>query len=82
MRKRARTYGAGADGCGAGAGRVATTGRAPRNDGSAAHDDGYVSLKKIGRQRVLLRRRRLRSRDDGSRVGRRRVRPSADASRL
>ena len=43
MKKHARTYKAGADGCGAGAGRVATTGRAPRDDGSAAPNDGYVA---------------------------------------
>ena len=40
--KRAHTYRARADGCGAGAGRVATTGRAPRDDGYAARDDGSV----------------------------------------
>ena len=39
MRKCARTYRAHADGCGAGAGRVATTGRAPRDDGYAARDN-------------------------------------------
>ena len=57
MRKRTRTYRAGADECGASAGRVTTTSRAPhvngffarndgyamRNDGSAAHDDGYAA---------------------------------------
>ena len=55
------------------------------NDGSAARDDRYGSLKKIGRRlvrnigrRVQGRatgdgRRRLRSRDDRSRIGRRRV---------
>ena len=43
MRKRARTYRAGADGCGAGVGRVATTGHAPRDDGSAARNDRYVA---------------------------------------
>ena len=42
--KRARTYRARADGCGAVAGRIATTGRAPRDDRSAAHDDGYAAL--------------------------------------
>ena len=41
--KRARTYRARADGCGAGAGRVATTGHTPRDDGSAPHDDGYAA---------------------------------------
>ena len=123
MRKRVRTYRAGADGCGAGAERIATTGRAPRNDGSTARNNGYVarddesgvpndgsaarnngygSLKKIRqlriqgrattdvarvtmaeimRRRVFLGQRQLRSRDDGSRVGRRWVRPCADASR-
>ena len=40
--KRARTYRARADGCGAGAERIATTGRAPRDDGSAPRDDGSV----------------------------------------
>ena len=39
-KKRARTYRAGVDGCGAGAGRGATTGCAPRDDGCAARDDG------------------------------------------
>ena len=62
MRKRVRTYRAGADGCGAGAGRVATMGRTPRDDGNGAlndrsavpddgstmRDDEYGSLKKIG----------------------------------
>ena len=38
--KHARTYRARADGCGAGTGRVATTGRAPRDDGSDPCDDG------------------------------------------
>ena len=80
MRKRVRTYRASADGCGAGAGRVAMTDRVPRDDGSAvpddgfvARDDGYGSLKKSGddeyrveRWRVLLGRRRLRSHDDES----------------
>ena len=41
--KRACTYRARADGCGAGAGRVATTGRAPRDDGSVLRDDGYAA---------------------------------------
>ena len=41
--KRARTYRACADGCGAGAGRVATMGRAPRDDGSAPRDDRYAA---------------------------------------
>ena len=41
--KHARTYRACADECGAGAGRVVTTGRTPRDDGSAARDDGYVA---------------------------------------
>ena len=41
--KRARTYRARADGCGAGVGRVATTSRAPRDDGSTARDDGYAA---------------------------------------
>ena len=66
MRKRPRTYKASADGCGAGVGRVTTTGRAPRDDGSivsddgsAARDDGYGSLKKIGRQRVRNTQRRI-----------------------
>ena len=40
--KRARTYRAYADGCGAGARRVATTGRTPRDDRSAPCDDGYA----------------------------------------
>ena len=40
MRNRTRIYRAGTDGCEASAGRVATTGRAPRNDGFAARDDG------------------------------------------
>ena len=38
--KRARTYRARANGCKAGAGRVATTGRTPRDDGSALRDNG------------------------------------------
>ena len=38
-----RTYRASANGCGAGAGRVATIGRAPRDDRSAAQDDGYAA---------------------------------------
>ena len=42
MRKCACTYRAGADGCGAGAGRVVTTGRAPRDNGSTVQDDGYA----------------------------------------
>ena len=37
--KRARTYRERADGCGAGAERVATKGRAPRDDGYASRDD-------------------------------------------
>ena len=37
--KRARTYRARADGCGAGAGRVTMTGRAPRDNGSDPCDD-------------------------------------------
>ena len=41
--KRARTYRVRADGCGAGAGRVVTMGRAPRDDGSASRDDGYAA---------------------------------------
>ena len=71
--KCARTYRARADGCGAGARRVATTGRAPRDDrsaprddgyaacddGSAARDDGYESLKKNGRRRVRNVRRQV-----------------------
>ena len=71
MRKRARTYKAGANGCGVGAGRVATTGRAPRDDGyaacddgSAARDDGYGSLKKIGRRWVQGRATTCCSGDD------------------
>ena len=40
MRKHARSYRARADGCGAGAGRVTTTGCALRDDGCAARDDG------------------------------------------
>ena len=59
MRKRARTYRTGVDGCGAGTGRVATTSRTPRNDGFAARDDGYGSLKKIGRRRVRNTRRQV-----------------------
>ena len=43
MRKHTHTYRAGANGCGASAGRVATTGRTPPDDGSAAHDDGYAA---------------------------------------
>ena len=39
IKKRARTYRVGADGCKAGAGRVATTGHAPRDDGSVACND-------------------------------------------
>ena len=38
--KRARPYRARVDGCRAGAGRVTTTGRAPRDDGYATRDDG------------------------------------------
>ena len=53
--KRARTYRARADGCGAGAGRVATTGRTPRDDGSALPDDGSAA-----------RNDRSTARDDGS----------------
>ena len=41
MRKRVRTYNAGADGCGAGGRRVATTSPAPCDDGSAVRDDGW-----------------------------------------
>ena len=41
--KRARTYRARADGYGAGTGRVATMGCAPRDDGSALPDDGSAA---------------------------------------
>ena len=34
-------------------------GRAPRDDGSTAHNDGYGSLKKTGRRRVRNTRRRV-----------------------
>ena len=43
MRKRTHTYRAGANGCGEGAGRVATTGRTPHDDGSIVCDDGYAA---------------------------------------
>ena len=41
--KRARTYRARADVCGAGTGRVATTGRTPCDHESAPRDDGYAA---------------------------------------
>ena len=41
--KRARTYRAHPDGCGASAERVTTTSRAPRDDGSASCDNGYAA---------------------------------------
>ena len=40
--KRTRTYRARADGCGAGAGRITTMGRAPHDDESIPRDDGYA----------------------------------------
>ena len=43
MRKRVRTYRAGADKCGASAERVATMGRAPHDDRSAAHYNGSTA---------------------------------------
>ena len=43
------------------------------NNRSTLRNDGYESLKKNGRRRVRNVRRRLRSRDNGSRGGRRRV---------
>ena len=76
MRKCARIYRVGADGCRAGVGRVATTGRTPcdkgcaagddgyaaRDDESAVHDDGYGSLKKIERRWVRNTQRRVQGR--------------------
>ena len=80
MRKRARTYRAGADGCGASTGRVTTTGRASRDNGyaardngSAARDDGWQHatmstevLKKLGDDGYATA-------DDGYRVRRRQI---------
>ena len=75
--KSARTYRACADGCRAGAGRVATTGpQCPTtslqhattagNDRSATHDNEYGSLKKTADDGYAMP-------DNGYRVGRRRV---------
>ena len=97
IKKRAHTYRAGADGCGASAGRVATTGPQRPTTGLQRATTGGNARRRVQSSRqwvrsgrrwvqgwpwVLLGRRRRRSRDDRSHDGRRWLRSRNDGLRV